>query len=58
MPYWHPGLIGRSVAKHYYNIELVMPIPLEEDEVQQIEEALAVMTGAKRITTEYVDSEG
>lgn len=46
------------MAKHYYQIDLVMPIPLEEDEIQQLEEAIANQTGARRVFVEYVDSEG
>lgn len=46
------------MAKHYYNIELVMPIPLEEDEIQELDELIVKLTGAKRVSVEYVDSEG
>lgn len=46
------------MAKHYYEIEFVSPVFLEEDEIQELEELIANKVGAKRVTTEYVDSEG
>lgn len=47
------------MAKHYYNIELVTRLPLDEDEVQDLEEVIKRYAGDwVRVSTEYVDSEG
>lgn len=53
------------MAKHYYNIELISSVFLEEEEIAEIEEALhRTLTSATdgrgigRTLIEYVDSEG
>lgn len=47
------------MAKHYYNIEVVCPRFLEEDEIMELEEVIRLSTDrTARVTTEYVDSEG
>lgn len=47
------------MAKHYYNIELVSGVFLEEEEITEIEETIKRVVGVStRINTEYVDSEG
>lgn len=45
------------MAKHYYNIELVTTAPLDEDEIQELEDLLRARY-AWKVTTEYIDSEG
>lgn len=48
-----------QLAKHYYNIELVTRVPLDEDEVQELEDVIKKYTGDWfRVSTEYIDSEG
>lgn len=48
------------VAKHYYNIEVVTAVPLDEEEISELEELIKRYTGDywSRVSTEYVDSEG
>ena len=47
------------MAKHYYNIEVVTTKPLDEAEVQDLEELIKRFAGDwARVTTEYIDSEG
>lgn len=46
------------MAKHYYNIEFVMSETLDEDEIQELDELIVRLTGAVRVSIEYVDSEG
>lgn len=47
------------MARHYYTIEVVTRTPLDEDEIQELEELIKRFSGDwSRVTTEYVDSEG
>lgn len=45
------------MARHYYQIDLTTSVPLEEEEIQEIEDLLRAKY-AVRVFTEYVDSEG
>lgn len=47
------------MAKHYYNIEIVTSIALDEDDINSLESSLvSADLGVVRVATEYVDSEG
>lgn len=47
------------MAKHYYNVEIVSSVFLDEEDVADLEEAIQRVVGsASRVNTEYVDSEG
>lgn len=47
------------MAKHYYNVEVVTEILLDEDDILDLELLIgSTDLGVKRVTTEYVDSEG
>lgn len=47
------------MAKHYYNIEVVTSVLLDEDEIEELEELIKKFAGDwHRVSTEYVDSEG
>jgi hypothetical protein len=56
---WKKFGVPLSMAKHYYNIEVVTEIPWDEDDINDVEGSLrAGDLGVLRVVTEYVDSEG
>lgn len=46
------------MARHYYSIEVVTDVVLDEEELQEWERTLESYPGVIRALIEYVDSEG